>query len=246
MSNIGVYVLTNTINGMIYVGSSKSLNTRWSNHKSYFRKGIHHNKKMQNVWNKYGESVFSFSVIELTNDTENLVNLEQKWIDALNPCDRSVGYNILPLAFRQNRILGDCIICSKSNIIRRKGRCHACNEYFRKFNKERPYKNNGRVEKSLYKENEVCLKCKRQLNIVGSGIKGMCKSCYRRKDYVRTRHKWKGNKCENCQLIKKRTSKNILYCIGEDWTSLLPMCRVHHAANSRNTRQSKKKQLLLF
>lgn len=162
----GIYLITNKINGLIYVGSSKDIKWRWSNHKSYLKRNKHKNKKLQNAWNKYGSESLECTVLELVENKEELPNIEQKWIDNLDATNRKKGYNILPIAYRQFRILGDCIICQKQNVKRTRGRCHNCNMYLMKYGKERPYKVNGKKEKREKHKEKNCLKCNRSFQVV--------------------------------------------------------------------------------
>lgn len=93
----GIYKITNTINGRFYIGSAVSISKRWNVHKSQLRNGKHHSATLQRAWNKYGEDAFEFSVVEYV-DRERLLEVEQEYIDRLNPCDPKVGYNISKMA----------------------------------------------------------------------------------------------------------------------------------------------------
>lgn len=96
--NTGVYVIENRYNKKVYVGSSAvSLSGRRNVHWRSLRGGYHDNRHLQQAWNKYGESQFTFRVVERCDPSECLLN-EQKWIDKLNATDRGVGYNIRPKA----------------------------------------------------------------------------------------------------------------------------------------------------
>lgn len=88
----GVYVITCTVNGKIYIGSSVNLFKRWNKHRTELRCNCHHNKHLQNAWNKYGEHSFTFAVLEECNKELN-VEREQHWLDILNPFEER-GYNI--------------------------------------------------------------------------------------------------------------------------------------------------------
>jgi group I intron endonuclease len=61
----GVYKITNTANGRIYIGMAFPFRTRWLAHKSQLRRGVHHNTGLQHDWNSYGSDVFRFEVVEL-------------------------------------------------------------------------------------------------------------------------------------------------------------------------------------
>lgn len=89
----GVYKITNTKTGIIYIGSSNVMQRRWHEHKSSLRRNIHGNDYLQNAWNKHGEDAFSFEVIEMCTE-DSLLEREMYWCDALNVYNRDIGYNI--------------------------------------------------------------------------------------------------------------------------------------------------------
>lgn len=65
----GIYMITNNINGKVYIGQTiRPFIIRWKEHQGNLIKGIHHNKHLQNAYNKYGAKSFSFSIIELLPD----------------------------------------------------------------------------------------------------------------------------------------------------------------------------------
>lgn len=92
MKRCGIYLITNTVNGKVYVGSSVDLDKRWYMHQNRLTAGAHRNSHLQRAWQKYGASAFTFSVLELT-ERECLIEREQFWIDKLCASDE-VSYNI--------------------------------------------------------------------------------------------------------------------------------------------------------
>lgn len=93
MNGIGVYTITNLVNGKIYVGSALiSFRVRWNVHKSKLRNNKHDNQHLQFAWNKYGESNFKFEILEECL-SEYCTSTEQYWINMLNVCNRKFGYN---------------------------------------------------------------------------------------------------------------------------------------------------------
>ena len=89
----GVYCITNTINGKVYIGATVDLDRRCKNHRSSLQKHIHHNSHLQAAWDKYGEDAFTFSVIvECSRDM--LETFEQATIDKYDAAN--TGYNIQP------------------------------------------------------------------------------------------------------------------------------------------------------
>lgn len=80
----GVYSITNNINNRSYIGSSNNVNKRRKTHISQLRNNKHPNKYLQNSWNKYGESVFDFKILEYVEDCSKLFYVEQTYIDMWN------------------------------------------------------------------------------------------------------------------------------------------------------------------
>lgn len=104
----GVYVITNLLNGKIYIGSTKnSFKERWGNHLNLLKKGLHENKYLNNSWLKHGEENFEFSILEeipfeLINNISGYEKIrEQYWIDLFLPFDDN-GYNIATQVDRPN------------------------------------------------------------------------------------------------------------------------------------------------
>lgn len=98
MVKSGIYNIVNLLNYKIYVGSAVWFNHRWRMHKSDLNLNKHCNKHLQKAWNKYGKECFSFEILEIVIDRDDLLKREQFWIDRLNPDIPEIGYNILPIA----------------------------------------------------------------------------------------------------------------------------------------------------
>ena len=75
-----------------YIGSAKNLHVRWGIHLSELRRNKHHSVKLQNHYNKYGETDLQFSLL-LGCDIEDLIKIEQYFIDTYKPF-----FNIQPNA----------------------------------------------------------------------------------------------------------------------------------------------------
>lgn len=91
---VGIYKITNTLNGMIYVGSTVNLYRRKNEHLKELRHNKHHSLHLQNSYNKYGEAIFVFTILELVFDLDILTDREQYWIDFYKSSDKNLGYNI--------------------------------------------------------------------------------------------------------------------------------------------------------
>ena len=89
---IGIYMIKNTENGKVYIGSSKNVCRRWNNHMSELFQRIHKNYKLQDDFDKYGIEKFTFSVLEVVKSYKNLLRIEQNHLDLI---DVESNYNIL-------------------------------------------------------------------------------------------------------------------------------------------------------
>ena len=76
---IGIYKIINTVNNKCYIGQSIDIYQRWAEHKSALNHNRHHAQGLQNAWNKYGENVFEFQVIEEC-DVKDLIDKEMYYI----------------------------------------------------------------------------------------------------------------------------------------------------------------------
>lgn len=82
---IGVYKIQSQIDPKrIYVGSAINIGQRWKLHLRSLNKNKHHSIKLQRHFNKYGESDLQFSIL-LSCEKEDLLKIEQYFIDSLNP-----------------------------------------------------------------------------------------------------------------------------------------------------------------
>lgn len=93
----GIYKWTCTPTGKIYIGSAVNLQNRFYEHRKTLRNKTHANRYFQHAWDKYGESAFTFEVIELVLFTF-LLEREQYWLDKLKAYTRDKGFNIFPRA----------------------------------------------------------------------------------------------------------------------------------------------------
>lgn len=76
----GVYEIRHLGSNAVYYGSAVCVSGRLNTHRRELRNGVHPNKHLQNVYNKYdGDLVFS--LVELCSRSE-LRKLEQKYIDS--------------------------------------------------------------------------------------------------------------------------------------------------------------------
>jgi DNA-binding transcriptional ArsR family regulator len=95
----GVFVVKNSVNGRVLLGSSLNLHGPLNKHRFMLKIGAHSVPALQKDWNQYGPDAFVFEVIEVVekkddasfSPDEALKALEQKWLAALDPI--ATGYN---------------------------------------------------------------------------------------------------------------------------------------------------------
>jgi group I intron endonuclease len=93
-----VYKITNVKNGKVYIGSSSDSDKRKRDHFNLLRRGVHHNRPLQEEYNSFGEKAFEFEVLQSFEeiDRHELFEAEQYWIDR---SDESLRYNLYCNAF---------------------------------------------------------------------------------------------------------------------------------------------------
>ncbi len=120
-----IYLITNLVNGKIYIGQAKKLLARWSNHKYMAsRFGKRSRQPITRAIAKYGLSNFKFEHIASSLTQEDVNIAEVEIIAQYNSTNPSIGYNISPG--------GSVFPATKEMILRR-------SDSLRKY-----YKNGGR------------------------------------------------------------------------------------------------------
>ena len=92
--HIGIYMITNIVTNMIYIGQSNNIDSRWRSHLSYLKNNTHYNSYLQRSFNIYGRDNFVLSILEECN-TDLLDDRERYWIDYYKATDKKYGYNHL-------------------------------------------------------------------------------------------------------------------------------------------------------
>lgn len=74
-----LYTITNLITKTIYIGQTKNVNRRFSDHKNELENNKHFNSFLQHSWNKYGGDNFVFTVIEcILNKNQEYLNYREE------------------------------------------------------------------------------------------------------------------------------------------------------------------------
>ena len=80
----GIYKIANTITGDFYIGSSKNIKRRWTEHKCKSSWNEQPNNPMYLDFQKYGLENFAFEILEVV-EPEELKKTEQQFIETLKP-----------------------------------------------------------------------------------------------------------------------------------------------------------------
>lgn len=80
----GIYQIKNKKNNRVYIGSAVNCRDRKLLHLSQLRRNIHHSITLQRAYNKYGNDIFEFEVLEYCKK-EKLIEREQYYLDKLSP-----------------------------------------------------------------------------------------------------------------------------------------------------------------
>lgn len=91
---ITIYKILNTITDKFYLGSTKQFEKRITKHKRELKNNVHHCIYLQRSYNKHGVGVFSYSIIE-TSENIDQFQWEQTFLDEL---DFSKCYNVSKFA----------------------------------------------------------------------------------------------------------------------------------------------------
>jgi len=89
---IGIYKITNNVNGKVYIGQSWDIKKRWNEHKSHS-----HNNHFKKSLNKYGLENFTFEIIKELHETPLtqilLDTYEDFYINQFDSMNPLKGYN---------------------------------------------------------------------------------------------------------------------------------------------------------
>ena len=76
----GIYKIINVVNNKFYVGSAEDFTRRKRVHWWQLRRGTHGNKHLQAAWLKYGESAFTFVIVEELPPEVDVLAAENMWL----------------------------------------------------------------------------------------------------------------------------------------------------------------------
>lgn len=91
IGNVGIYCITNKLNGKVYIGQSWNIRTRFRDYKTKC-----HNIHLDSALKMYGFNNFHWGILEtFENPTQEMLDsAESDYITATNATNREYGYNI--------------------------------------------------------------------------------------------------------------------------------------------------------
>ncbi len=90
---VGIYKITNNINGKIYIGQSVSIKTRWKDHRSRQKWDRQPESHLYNSFKTYGLTNFKFNILEKCEPYE-LNEREIFYINLYKSNKKEFGYNL--------------------------------------------------------------------------------------------------------------------------------------------------------
>jgi group I intron endonuclease len=88
---VGIYLIRNTVNGKVYIGQTRCLETRWRIHRNQLLGNKHFNKHLQASWNKYN-GAFEFEIV-LYCSRQELNEMEIALIELSESFNAKIGFN---------------------------------------------------------------------------------------------------------------------------------------------------------
>ncbi len=97
---IGVFQVTNLVNGKIFIDSSVNLEKIWNRHRVELNFGNHRNESLQKDWKEFGEDNFKYEILSEikqsddgnTDYAKEAKSLAKMFIEDLKPFGEK-GYN---------------------------------------------------------------------------------------------------------------------------------------------------------
>lgn len=182
---IGIYRITNKINGKSYIGQSVDIEERFKHHKKY-RRTCEYNKILYKAIKKYGIENFSFEIIDICKK-EELDEKEIYYIEKYGTFKN--GYNMT----KGGEGLGGYVFSRKSI----EKRAKSVKNYYKKYS--RSQESREKVRNSL----------KKYYNEHPEAREKIGKSSRGRKISTECIEKWKKTKKENYSGCKTVIQKNI-------------------------------------
>lgn len=90
----GIYAIINRSSGKVYIGQSRNILKRISDHFNLLEKGKHPNPKLQNSFNKWGRSAFEDEIVAWMDEESDLNDVEGLYLTGEASLGNMSMYNI--------------------------------------------------------------------------------------------------------------------------------------------------------
>jgi hypothetical protein len=95
---MGIFQITNTVNGKIFISTCSNLKSRWLTIRGQLDTGRYANLQLQKEWDELGADAFTYEVLE-QKETDKVIDIrweleqmEKPWLEKLQPYGVK-GYN---------------------------------------------------------------------------------------------------------------------------------------------------------
>jgi group I intron endonuclease len=96
----GIYIVLNVAKNKVYIGQSTNATERMRKHKQMLKRNQHFSNELQTDWNECSEKAFIFSIVEVVEEKNKLVEREEFWTlfyknnSTCSVYNISIGYKI--------------------------------------------------------------------------------------------------------------------------------------------------------
>lgn len=216
----GIYKIECILSGKCYIGSaSRSMLSRFRDHRLLLSKGMHFNKKLNNYCKKYTSRILKFTVLEPIVDINTILNREEFFIKTLKPyfniCKKPANSRLGVKVSKKTKKLMSKI---------RKGF-----DSLNRINARKQTLHNKKINGDFVKITAINIKTKEEFNF--DSISECCKalnlqhSCVSRvcrKDQNRTQHKgWTFKTEKYGNSLVKKTPKYITKINPRGWSVVI-------------------------
>lgn len=124
----GIYLIRCKTENKIYIGVSKNINNRYSQHISLLSKNKHPNMYLQQAFNNWGKEDFSLEVLQELDQSnvsrDELYNLEIYYISLHKSNNRDYGYNLESGGNSKGRVADETKYRLSNSLKGRKSPCY--------------------------------------------------------------------------------------------------------------------------
>ena len=101
-----VYIIMCIQNNRMYIGQTKNYKNRINNHKYHLKNNNHDNIYLQEDFNRYGLSSFTFKIIDICNKRQQAIEKETYWINYYGGINCKNLYNCKDM-YHNNELMKD-------------------------------------------------------------------------------------------------------------------------------------------